>query len=173
STFERAALDAYAAGIDPARVSAGQNLIARIASYYDLSEPGYYGPASNFTGTVFAAVALAETRTRSGEQRLPRALLEKSIKALEANQHTDGGWTYQKAAGEPTKLSEPGEPDETGAVMTALCSAGVPSSSAMIGRAKEYLKGGLAAPTGAFNATFGANTDSNAWAIQGLNACAI
>lgn len=173
SAYERAALNAYGAGIDPARVSAAQNLIARIVSYYDTSAPGYYGGTSNFTGTVFAAVALAETRTRSGKQRLPQALLQKSVEVLEANQHTDGGWTYEKAAGEPERLAEPAEPDETGAVMTALCSAGVPAGSSVIVGAQNYLKGDLAEATGAFNAAFGANTDSNAWAVQGLNACGV
>jgi hypothetical protein len=173
SDFERAALNAYAAGIDPARVSVAQNLIAQIASYYDPSDPGYYGGTSNFTSTVFAAVALGETRTRSGAQRMPQALLEKSIAALEANQHDDGGWTYQKAAGEPSKLAEPAEPDETGAVMAALCSAGVSAGSATIVDAENYLKGDLVDSTGAFNAPFGANTDSNAWAVQGLNVCGI
>jgi hypothetical protein len=173
SDFERAALNAYAAGIDPARVSAAQNLIARIVSYYDPANPGYYGPISNFTGTVFAALALAETKTRLGLERVPQGLLEKSITALEANQHTDGGWAYETAAGKPERLAEAAEPDETGAVMAALCSAGVPNTSSVIVNAENYLKGDLAASTGAFNAAFGANTDSNAWAVQGLNVCGI
>ena len=28
---------------------------------------------------------------------------------------TDGGWTFEKAEGNPTKLAEPSEPDDTGA----------------------------------------------------------
>jgi hypothetical protein len=172
SDYERAALNSYAAGIDPARVSVTQNLIARIVSYYDPAAPGYYGGTSNFTGTVFAALALAETKTRSGKQRLPQALLQKSIEALKANQHADGGWTFEKAAGEPERLAETSEPDETGAVMAALCSAGVPNSGSVISRAESYLQADLG-PSGAFNAPFGANTDSNAWAVQGLNACGI
>ena len=173
SDYERAALNAYAAGIDPARVSAGQNLIARIASYYDPADPGYYGSTATLTSTVFAVLALAETKTRVGRQRVPQALLEPSIAALEANQHSDGGWTYQKAAGEPHRLAEAAEPDETGAVMAALCSAGVPAGASAITSAESYLKGDLAGSTGAFNAPFGANTDSNAWAVQGLNACGV
>jgi hypothetical protein len=173
SAFERAALNAYAAGIDPARVSAAQNLIARVASYYDPATPGYYGPTSNFTGTVFAALALADAKTPAGVQRVPHALLEKSIAALEANQHTDGGWGFEPAAGNSARLAEPSEPDETGAVMAALCGAGVPNGNAVITNAENYLKGDLVNATGAFNAAFGANTDSNAWAVQGLNACGI
>jgi hypothetical protein len=37
--FERGALLAYAAGIDPARVSKRQNLIAKVASYYQPEAP--------------------------------------------------------------------------------------------------------------------------------------
>ncbi|HEX4732144.1 MAG TPA: hypothetical protein VH299_12805 [Solirubrobacterales bacterium] len=49
--FERGALLAYAAGIDPARVSKRQNLIAKVASTYQPASPGYYGETLN--GTVF------------------------------------------------------------------------------------------------------------------------
>src|SRR5262249_29643897 len=40
--YERGALLAYAAGIDPARVSKRQNLIAKVASTYQPAKPGYY-----------------------------------------------------------------------------------------------------------------------------------
>jgi hypothetical protein len=171
--FERATLNAYAAGIDPARVSAGQNLIARIAARYQAAAPGYYGSASNFGGAVFGLLALAETRTRSGHLRVPQALLDSSIAVLRANQHHDGGWGFEKAEGNAKKLEEAAEPDETGAAMAALCSAGVPKSDSAIVKATAYLEADLVASSGAFNAPFGVNTDSNAWALQGLNACAI
>ena len=57
--------------------------------------------------------------------------------------------------------------------MAALCSAGLPASSPTILSAEGYLKADLEESTGAFQAPFGANTDSNAWAVQGLNACGI
>ena len=41
--FETAALAAYAAGIDPARVSPTQNLIAQIVAHYQPTSPGNYG----------------------------------------------------------------------------------------------------------------------------------
>jgi hypothetical protein len=171
--FEQAALNAYAAGIDPARVSKTQNLIAQIASQYQTANPGYYGSPSVFGGTVFGLLALAATKTTKGVERLPAVLLEKSIAVLRANQHTDGGWTYEKAEGSATKLAAPAEPDETGAAIAALCSAGVPNTDPSIVKATSYLKSDLVASTGAFETPFGANTDSNAWAVQGLNACGI
>jgi hypothetical protein len=173
TTFEQAALNSYAAGIDPARVSKTQNLIAQVVSHYQPTNPGYYGSPSAFSGTVFGLLALAETKTTKGAERLPAALLEKSVAVLEANQHNDGGWTYEKAEGNPTKLAGAAEPDETGAAIAALCSAGVPNTSPSIVKALGYLKSDLVAATGAFEAPFGANTDSNAWAVQGLDACGI
>jgi hypothetical protein len=169
--FERAALNSYAAGIDPARVSRTQNLIAQIAARYQPSSPGYYGGSSNFGGAVFGLLALADTKTRTGVLRVPQALLEKSIAVLRANQHTDGGWTFEKAEGSPEKLAAPSEPDETGAAMAGLCTAGVANTDPTIVKAKSYLKAALVASTGAFNAPFGVNTDSNAWGVQGLDAC--
>ena len=170
---ERAALNAYAAGIDPARVSKTQNLIAQIASYYQTANPGYYGAPEVFEGTVFGLLALADTKTRTGVQRVPQALLEKSVAVVEANQHTDGGWNYQKAEGNETIRKSAAEPDTTGAAIAALCTAGVPKTSGVIVKAKEYLQLLLIAKSGAFESEFGANTDSNAWAVSGLNACGI
>jgi hypothetical protein len=167
--FERATLVSYAAGIDPARVSTQQNLLARIVAQYQGS--GYYG--STFNGTVFAVLALADSKTQGGVERFPQTLLNQSITAIKANQHTDGGWTWEKAAGSETALKKPSEPDLTGAAMAALCGAGVANTNSTIVKAKEYLVGLLESSTGGFKSEFGINTDSNAWAVQGLNACGI
>jgi hypothetical protein len=171
--YERAALNAYAAGIDPARVSKTQDLIAGIASFYQNANPGYYGAPEVFEGTVFGLLALADTKTKTGVQRVPQVLLEKSIAAVEANQHTDGGWNYQKAEGNEAIRKSAAEPDTTGAAMAALCTAGVSNESEVIKNAKTYLKSLLVNASGAFESEFGANTDSNAWAVSGLNACGI
>jgi hypothetical protein len=171
--YERAALNSYAAGIDPARVSKTQNLIAGIASYYQPESPGYYGPPENFNGTVFAVLALADTKTTGGIQRVPNVLFKKSIEVIEKNQHTDGGWAWEKAEGSETKLKAAAEPDMTGAAMAALCNAHVENTSGVIKKGEAYLKSLLTASSGAFSSEFGVNTDSNAWAVQGLNACGI
>jgi hypothetical protein len=172
SEFDRAALLTYASGIDPARVSKAQNLIAAILAAYQPSNPGYYGEPENFTGTIFALLALAETKTTGGAERLPQALFEKTVNVLRANQHDDGGWTFERAEGKAGQLAEGSEPDETGAAIAALCSAGVPSTNATIAKAIGFLEGDLAS-NGAFNDAFGINTDSNAWGVQGLDACGV
>ncbi len=170
--YERGALNAYAAGIDPARVSAKQNLIARILADYDPAAPGWYGGSEAFTATVSAALALEETPTRKDKQRIPSALLQKTVTVLEENQHSDGGWTYQKVQGNQAAIESAAEPDETGAVLAALCGAGLTATSSTVNRGVDYLQADLQSD-GSFAAPFGANTDSNAWAVQGLTACAI
>jgi hypothetical protein len=169
--FERAALLAYAAGIDPARVSKRQNLIAKVVSYYQSESPGYYG--STLNSTVFGLLALADTKTTGGVQRLPQIVLDQAVAAVKANQHSDGGWTWEKAAGNEEALKKASEPDMTGAAMAALCTAGVANTNEAIVNAKKYLTSIFVSSSGAFKSEFGVNTDSNAWAVEGLKACGI
>ena len=135
-TTSAARSNAYAAGIDPARVSAKQNLIARILADYVPAAPGWYGGSEAFTATVFAALALEETPTRKGKQRIPAALLQKTVTVLEENQHSDGGWTYQKVQGNQPAIESAAEPDETGAVLAALCGAGVSTATSTVSRGR-------------------------------------
>jgi len=176
SDFDVAALSAYAGGIDPARVSGTQNLIAQIAARYQDANPGYYGEPGFFNGTVFALLALADAKTRGGVQRVPQALLEESVKVVRANQHTDGGWSFFRAEGNKEALEAPAEAEMTGAAMASLCDAGVSNTDPVIKAAQSFLVSDLAAEasgSGAFATEFGPNTDSNAWAVQGLDACGI
>ncbi|MEZ7002271.1 hypothetical protein [Streptomyces sp. AD55] len=171
--YERATLNAYAAGIDPARVSASRNLIADIYRYWQTAEPGYFGPSANFNGTVFAALALNGAKTQSGQVRVPQELREAVITRIRANQHNDGGWNFAKAEGNATELAKTSDIDMTGAAMAALCVSGVPHTDTDIVQAKAFLKSKLVANSGAFNAMFGVNTNSNGWAVSGLNTCGI
>ncbi len=171
--FERATINAYSAGIDPARVATTQNLIAAIASYWQPASQGYWGTIGNFNGTVFALLALGGAKTPAGAQRVPQALLNKSIATVRANQHTDGGWDWVKAEGVPAQLAAASDIDMTGAALASLCVSGVANTDSAIVAGKNFLKGKLTNATGAFASSFGANTDSNGWAVQGLNACGI
>ncbi|MGW4879479.1 hypothetical protein ACWEPI_23315 [Streptomyces sp. NPDC004262] len=171
--YERATLNAYAAGIDPSRVSASRNLIADIYGYWQTAETGYFGPSANFNGTVFAALALNGAKTQSGQVRVPQALRDAIVTRIRANQHNDGGWNYSKAEGNPTQQAATSDIDMTGAAMAALCVSGVPNTDTDIVQGKAFLKSKLVASSGAFNAMFGVNTDSNGWAVSGLNACGI
>jgi hypothetical protein len=169
--FERAALASYAAGLDPARVSKRQNLIAKVVSYYQPESPGYY--SSTFNATVFGLLALAKVKTTGGALRVPQIVLDQAVEAVKANQHTDGGWTWEKAAGNEAALKKASEPDMTGAAMAALCSAGVANTNATITSAKKYLESIFEGSSGAFKSAFGNNTSSTAWPVDGLKACGI
>jgi hypothetical protein len=174
--FENAALAAYAAGIDPARVSPTQNLIAQILARYRPSDAGAYGSAELFNGTAFALIALADAKTRAGVQRVPQVLLEKSIEVVRRNQHTDGGWSFSAAEGNTKALQTQAEAEFTGATIAALCGAGIHSSDPAIQNALKFLKAEQAAEplgSGAFESEFGVNTDTAAWAVEGMDACAI
>lgn len=171
--YERGALNAYAAGIDPARVAIERNLIANIYSEWQTARPGYWGTPDLFNGTVFALLALGGARTTGGVQRVPQALLDKSIAIVRANQHDDGGWSYQRVAGDATRRRATSDIDMTGATMAALCAAGVRSSDTDVVEGKNFLRGKLLDGSGAFDYPFGVNTNSNGWAVQGLNACGI
>jgi len=169
--FERATLIAYAAGIDPARVSKRQNLIAKVASFYQPASPGYYG--ATFNATVFGVLALANAKTTAGVQRVPQVVLDQAVAAIRANQHNDGGWTWEKAAGSEEALAKTSEPDMTGAAMAAMCNAGVAKTDGAIVDAKNYLVSIFDPVSGAFASEFGTNTNSNAWVVDGLKACGI
>jgi hypothetical protein len=57
--------------------------------------------------------------------------------------------------------------------MAALCGAGVKNTEEAIVKAKSYLISKFVKAIGAFESEFGVNTDSNAWAVDGLKACGI
>ena len=141
--FERATINAYSAGIDPARVSVTQNLIANIATSWQPSTPGYWGTPGNFNGTVFALLALGGATTPAGAQRVPQELLDKSVATVRANQHTDGGWDYQKAEGDMTQFTATSDIDMTGAAIASLCVSGVSTSDSAVVAGKNFLKGKL------------------------------
>lgn len=173
--FEKAALVSYAAGTDPARVSVQRNLLANIISEYQTEHPGYYGKPSHLEATIFGVLALADTKTTAGVERIPAALLKQSVETIVNNEHTDGGWNYEQAEGDTEVRESAAEPDTTGAAIAALCTSGVKSEGEehALAKGEEYLKTILEAD-GGFEYPFGKpNADSNAWAVQGLSACGI
>lgn len=173
--YEKAALVAYAAGIEPARVSVERNLIANIISEYQTEHPGYYGKPSVFEDTIFGVLGLADTKTIAGVERTPSALLEQSVEVIINNQHTDGGWNYEQAEGSKTVTESVAEADTTGAALAALCTSGVENESEKksVTKGEEFLKK-ILETNGGFEYVYGKpNADSNAWAVQGLKACGV
>ncbi len=155
--YERAILLSLAAGIDPARISSEQNLVAKLAGLY---RDGYFtSKTSLFNHTMFGLIALAELP-------VPSWLVERSARVVEANQHTDGGYTSYPA-NTPLAQSYPSDIDSTGAAIGALCAAGR-------GAADPAVAGGIAflrskrGPNGAIG-----NINSASWALDGMGACGI
>jgi hypothetical protein len=63
--------------------------------------------------------------------------------------------------------------DMTGAGLAALCRTGATTADPAVARAVSLLAGKLDSATGAFDAMFGPNASSNAWALDGLIACGV
>jgi hypothetical protein len=160
--YERAILVSHAAGLDPARLSAASNMPAQLAGLWNSSTGSFGNPSSN--ATAFGILAMVKTP-------LPAWALEPAVSYLRRNQHDDGGWTFGTAT-TPAARALPGDPDMTGAALAALCEAGAGAYDPDVAEGVEFLNTRLE-ESGAIEAPFGANVDTNAWAISGLTACGI
>ena len=161
--YERAVQVAYAAGLDPARISAESNLPAQIAGRWNPAAGSFGEPSTN--STVFAILTLTRTP-------MPDWALAPAVSYLRQGQHDDHGWNYPAAA-TPLARAKPSDPEMTAAAVAALCEAGVPAYDADVASALGYLQGRLVEATGAIHSDFGDNSDTTAWAVSGLNACGI
>ncbi|HYJ22741.1 MAG TPA: hypothetical protein VEW07_12055 [Solirubrobacterales bacterium] len=161
--YARAILVAHAAGLDPARLSAGSNQPAQLAGRWNPAI-GSFGEAST-NNTVFGLLAM---RTAG----LPGWGLEPLVSFLRRNQHDDGGWNFP-AALTPAARAEAADPEMTGAAIAALCEAGLPAYDPDVAEGLSYLRGLLTNATGGINYPFGDNADTNAWVVSGLNACGV
>ncbi len=163
SNFEQAILQARPTGLDLARLSASSNLVAQLASLHHAG--GAYGPPSQFSLTVFGLLAMARTPASP-------AVLAESAKTIRANRHDDGGWNFGLVTSDADRTAV-SDIDVTGATLAALCESGATSRDPVVAGGLAFLRGKLDSATGGFNAQFGQNTDSNAWAVSGLNACRV
>lgn len=140
--FARTILALKGAGVDP-RSFGGRNLVAALRRRLraDGSVQGW--PAS----TAFAVLALRQAGARGG--------LGRSLSWLAAAQGGDGGWGDLPGS--------PGTPDATGAAMQAL------PSSELARRGLAYLRS-VQRPSGGFalGGTGAVNSQSTAWAVQGM-----
>jgi type II secretory pathway pseudopilin PulG len=166
--YARSTLISYAAGLDPARLSATSNQPAQLAGRWNPAT-GSFGEASSYN-TAFAILAMKTAG-------VPRWALAPVVSFLRQNQHEDGGWTYTAALTESAQ-GEPSEEDMTGAAVAALCEAGVPAYDPAVSSALSYLRGRLIEATGGIEYLWGfpagaPNADTNAWVVSGLNACGI
>jgi alpha-tubulin suppressor-like RCC1 family protein len=155
--YARVILLARAAGLDPARLSAGQNLLAKLAGNY---RDGYFtSQASLFNHTLFGLLALAQLP-------VPEWVAERSAAIVAANRHADGGYTSYPVTGEATYNAE-SDIDSTGMALAALCGAGRTADDPAVAGGLAFLAA-KRAPSGAIG-----NVDSTSWALDGMGACGI
>ena len=156
----RLILVAHAAGIDTARVSATQNLPARMIEALKPSAGGFGEP--NTFSTAWGTLALESTP-------MPKWSLAPMLAYLRGDQHADGGWSFF-AVGE----GEVSNPDVTAAAVGALCGAGVSAYDPTVSDGLAYLRGLSVSETGAIeHPEFGPNVDSAAFTVNALDACGI
>lgn len=156
SDYERVILLASAAGLDPLRLSARQNLLAKLAGF---DHGGYFGLKGTFNQTMFASIALDQLP-------VPDWLTEQVAENIEANAHADGGYTFSTVESQAA-FERPGEIDLTGAAIAGLCGAGRTSQSPAVAKAIAFLEGKRSS-----NGQIG-NVDSTSWALDGLGACGV
>jgi len=155
--YARVTLLARAAGLDPARLSAGQNLLAKLAGHY---REGYFTSQSSlFNHTLFGLLALAQAP-------VPAWLLERTAGVVEANRHADGGYTSYPVTDEATFEAE-GDVDSTGLAIAALCAAGRTAADPSVAGGLDFLRSKRAV-----DGSIG-NVDSSSWALDGMGACGI
>jgi hypothetical protein len=152
--YARPALVAYAAGLDPARLSADVNLPAQVAGSWNPATGGFgKAKAEAAYYTAYGIAALSKSP-------LPAWALAPAVRYLKGIQEGDGSWS---------------EEVETAAVMTgtavaALCEAGVPSYDPAVVAGLSRLAGEQADATGGVEAGDAGGTSR---LIGALNACGI
>ena len=155
--WERAILQARAAGLQPTRLSAQRNLVAGLAAWY--RDGWFTSQRSVFNHTIFGLLAMSAAE-------LPQPLLKRTAEVLELNQHDDGGYTSFPAT-DPVVRARESDIDSTGAAVAALCAAGRPASDPAVAGGIAFLRGRRAV-----NGAIG-NVNSTSWALDGLGQCGI
>lgn len=166
SNFAWATLTTWAAGIDPHRISAAQNHVAQIAQGFQGPAAGAkYGAIGAGGANISAFGLMALTRAKA-----PQVVLTKTAEYLKTQQLDSGAFSYATIT--DANRGGSGGAEVTGAVLAALCEAGVPSSDVSVRRGFAYLRG-LVRPNGAIGTSEGDDVSTAAWVLAGLNGCGI
>lgn len=179
SDYSKALIISQAAGLEPTRLAANQNLVAQLAGLYRGRPAGGEDPAAGriegnfgnfgaFDGAVSGLNALSRTA-------VPQVLLDTVAAVVRSNQFDNGSWDWVRIASSGQRAdASAGDLDMTGQAVSALCDSGIRSSDPAVVRALDYLKsvqlanGGLSGPWDA-----NGNTNSTASLVFALNACGI
>jgi hypothetical protein len=155
SDYERVTMLAHAAGLDPLRLSATQNMLAKMARF---DHGGFFGPKNNLNQTMFALIAL-------NQLPVPDWLTAQEARIIGENAHKDGGFTFATVSGQ-IAFEKPGEIDLTGAAIAGLCGAGMTAADPVVAKAIGFLE------SSAEGGSLG-NADSVSWALDGLATCGV
>ncbi|HVW46621.1 MAG TPA: choice-of-anchor D domain-containing protein, partial [Solirubrobacterales bacterium] len=157
----KAALIGWSAGLQPTRISAEVNLAADLASIYDPAT-GAFGGSDNTNVIGFALLGMPY-------MGFPAGVEAAATDVVLANQHTDGGWTYEEGG------STPGDIDMTGAALAMVCSNGYGPGDPRVAAGLQFLRGLENETTGALEGQTpgipAINAPSIAWALIGIQAC--
>jgi hypothetical protein len=155
--WERAILEARAAGLQPTRLSPSRNLLAGLAPYW--LDGWFTSQRSVFNHTLFGLLALDALP-------VPQALRERVAAVVEVNQHDDGGWTSVPAL-DPASRARASDVDATGAALAGLCDAGRTLADASVADGIALLRARRAA-----DGSLG-NVNATSWALDGMGACGL
>jgi hypothetical protein len=140
--FARTILALEGAGVD-AHSFGGRNLVSALAK-----RRGSNGSWEGWPGTTAYAILALRAAGDTGD-------LEASLSWLAKVQNTDGGWGDERGS--------PSTPDNTGAVIQALRSSKASQQGLAFLRNSQLSSGGFAV-----NTSGSANSQSTAWAAQGM-----
>ena len=157
TSISRGLLTGRAAGIQTAKLSSSENLVAKLAREFDGEQ---IGSDALVNDDIFAVLGI----DRAGAVSAISPLVASFIRAAQA---PDGGWGFGTSASS-------GDVDMTGAAVASLCAAGATPDDAAVATGLDFLEAAQNQSNGGFDSAFlGSNADSTAWVVDGLRRCGI
>jgi hypothetical protein len=168
-TTARLTLAVVASNDDPYDFG-GVNLVERVHSYYNLAS-GQYGLDGDVVAQSLSILAISASVTEP--QPITQTIPASATNLLKSWQQANGGWNIaEPCTCGPSNWCCPAvgaDIDATGLAIQALIAAGEPATSITIVNALDFLDDQQQADGGwdTFGSTTG-NTNSTAWALQGI-----
>jgi hypothetical protein len=157
TSISRGLLTGRAAGVQTAKLSSTENLVAKLAREFDGEQ---IGSDALVNDDVFAVLGI----DRAGAVSAISPVVARFIREAQA---PDGGWNFGASASS-------GDVDMTGAAIASLCAAGATPDDPAVAAGLDFLEATQNATNGGFDSAFlGSNADSTAWAVDGLRRCGI
>jgi Prenyltransferase and squalene oxidase repeat len=157
SSIARGLLTGRAAGIQTARLSATENLLAKLAAEFDGRQ---IGPESQVNEDMFAVISTQHAGAISSIAPVVNSYVRDA-------QAPDGGWLF-------TADAAFGDTDMTAAAIASFCAAGATADDPDVAEGLDFLKAVQNESHGGFGSPFfEPNADSTAWVVHALRECGI